>query len=412
MHIDERDVFPISMKDVVDYDGEELILPIQFTINDFIKNGEISISKKITPVFLALALTPTMPVYDTETFFTNERNVNYFLKHSPIGCRDEYSYNVLRTYGIPAYINGCLTISFPRKDEPLGEYVFFVDAPKDLLPYIPPSLLKNKIDFATQQFYFNESDIKDFHKIFSFVRTKYEFYKKNAKMIITSRLHIALPCTAFGIPVVLAKDNVDERFSFIEAFIPIYSKENYQNIDWQPNVPNTEPIKKQMTDFAISRIKSTMENAKFKSAFTSLYTERPKREEYKNPHIVMHKNGYRFEEYADKYWKNRSAEIVEYALWGASPHVAKYWKDLIETKYPNAKLSAVFDRYKKGEVFGLPLKSPESLSKMNDVCVIVCAISAASDALQLFKRLEIGEERYCIVSDCFISMDDLSNRSE
>ena len=138
-----------------------------------------------------------------------------------------------------------------------------------------------------------------------------------------------------------------------------------------------------------------------------MFKERNKQRKYHDPHMVTHKNGHRFEEYASKYWKPKGVETIKYALWGANVNNAEYWKNLIETIYPNAKLSAVLDRYRKDELFDIPYKTPDVLAEMPDVCVIVCAVSATSDALALFKRLGIEEDRYVIVSDCFISQEDI-----
>ncbi|MCL1983384.1 MAG: polysaccharide pyruvyl transferase family protein [Clostridiales bacterium] len=415
MGIPERDICYIGLRDVVHYRGEDLVLPINFSITDFVKDGRIAIPPQITPVFLAVQLSSVEHFPAKEAFLCDEYNKNYFLRHAPIGCRDEASYGYFTRNGIPAYINGCLTATFPKSNSLSGDSIVYVDAPKALLPWVPQNLLQEKALFATQQFRFSEDEIKDYRKIFDFIHSKYEFFRQNARLVVTSRLHVALPCTAFGIPVILARDSVDERFSFIEAYVPIYSREDYQSIDWSPKAPDIEPVKARLANLAISRIRAAKENMHVENGedelfFTSMFETRKKREEYKDPHVAMHKNGYRFEEYALKNWLPKGTKPIKYALWGASHNNAHYWQNLIETKYPSAELVAVLDRYRKDELFGIPFETPDVLAEMPDVHVIVCAVSAVNDALALFARLSFEEERYCIVSDCFISETDIENR--
>lgn len=413
MGIEERELQYIGLQDVIDYDGEDIVLPINFTINNFIVNGKIAISPRITPVFLAVQLIALDSYLDIDRFLQDEHNHAYFLRYAPIGCRNEVSYHYFKKYGIPAYINGCLTTIFPKCKEPAGGAVIFADVPKSVLPWIPSSILDSDVSFTTQQYIFHEDEIKDYKNIFRFVKSKYDFYQKMARLIITSRLHVALPCTAFGIPVVLVKDKVDIRFSFIEKYIPIYDRDHYQDINWFPAVPDIEPIKEKLINFAIERIKvaGTAGECATKGAWlTSLFEAREKRLHYEDPHKVTHQNGYRFEEYASKYWKNKNGEPICYALWGVSANNADYWKNLIETKFPNAQLAAVFDRHRNEKLLGLQMSSPDTLKDMDDICVIVCAVGATEDALALFQEIGLNESRYCIVADCFVTQDDIRNK--
>lgn len=415
MGVQEKDIHYIGLCDVIDYNGEDIVLPINFSIKNCIINGKMAISPRITPVFLAVQLIAHDSYLDIDGFLHDEHNHAYFVRYAPIGCRDEVSYQYFKKHGIPAYINGCLTATLPKSSEPAGGAVIFADAPKSVLPWIPKALLDSDVLFTTQQYVFHEDEIEDYQKLFHFVKEKYEFYQKNARLIITSRLHVALPCTAFGIPVVLVKDKVDTRFAFIEKYIPIYDKEQYQNIDWFPTVPDIEPIKQNLINFAIARIKAAKAAAicaNNGSLLTSLFEAREKRLNYEDPHAVTHKNAYRFEEYAEKYWKSKNSETIRYALWGAGTNNADYWKKTIETKFPNAKLVVILDRYRQENLLGLSIHSPEMLKDMENIHVIVCAVGATQDALKLFNELGFDESHYCIVADCFITEEDIRTTRE
>jgi len=410
MGIHDDDVYYLGVNDIIDYNGDKIVLPVNFSIPHFVKDGRIAFSPQIIPVFIAVKLGTVNRHVDLDAFLKDEYNRSYFMRHSPIGCRDEATYNYFRNFGIPAYINGCLTAIFPKTRNFSGENIVFVDAPKALLQWMPESLFNSPIIFMSQQYTFSEDEIRDYRKIFEFVRSRYDFYKEKTRLIVTSRLHVALPCVAYGIPVILAKDVVDERFSFIEKYLPIYNREQYQNIDWSPKTPDIEYIKEMLKNLAINRIRHAMDSAKAEKKLTLMFEARDKQKSYQDPHTAAHRNWHRFEEYASKYWAPKGNELIRYALWGANINTAEYWKNLIETKYPNSKLSAMFDRYRKNEVLGISAKTPDALQDMPDVYVVVCAVSAVSDALALFKRLGIEEERYVIVSDCFISQDDINEK--
>lgn len=411
MGIDIEQVVRIGFDEVETYNGEDVILPCCYSFIYFVKSGRISISNKMHPIFLAVTLSTIDQFMDLDEFFSNEYNRAYFLEHSPVGCRDEITYNIFKKYNIPAYINGCMTAIFPKYNGAAGTKVLFVDAPKSLLPYIPDSLLR-ECEFSTQQYYFSKPDVMDYQKIFAFVNAKYNDYKRTARLAVTSRLHVALPLTAFGIPVILAKDNIDGRFSFIENYLPVYSRENYDKINWSPGISNFENIKKLLIDHALGRIQNTIGKAELETMeqrLTNFFMSRTVTCEYKKSHEITHRNGERFDTYAAEFWNPDTP--IKYALWGASENNCAYWKNHIESNYPCAKLVAVFDSFREGELFGLPYMRPEKIIDYSDIYIIVCSVGVAEVASKIFRGLNMDKSRYCITSDCFIVDDDIKKRT-
>ncbi|MGU9957180.1 MAG: polysaccharide pyruvyl transferase family protein [Arenicellales bacterium WSBS_2016_MAG_OTU3] len=55
-------------------------------------------------------------------------------------------------------------------------------------------------------------------------------YKNEAELVITSRLHCALPCIAMGIPVLLFADPNSERMKLATEIIPIHPYNIINNI--------------------------------------------------------------------------------------------------------------------------------------------------------------------------------------
>ena len=412
MNVSKDEIVYLGFKELVNYDGEEVVFPFCYSIIDFVKDGRIAISSKITPVFLAVTLSTVDRFMDVDKFLGDSYNREYLTKYGPIGCRDEITYEMFQRNNIPAYINGCMTAAFPRNTELTGDKVLFVDASRTLLPYLP-EMNAEECAYSTQQYYFKEEEVANYKSIFEFVREKYREYIRTARLVITSRLHVALPMAAVGIPVVLAKDNVDGRFSFIEEYLPIYGKEDYNKINWKPDVVTWESTKELLLAHALGRLQNNIDKSeleRMEQKLTGLFQTRKRKKEYKVSHEITHKNGERFDEYALRYWKKK--EVIRYAFWGVSENNLEYWKNYIETRCPNAMLTAVYDSFRKGELLGFPYQKPEEFAKNKEVCVIVCSVGAAQAALKLFREYGISEERYCIVSDCFIDDDDIRRQKK
>lgn len=192
-----EDIQYLDMSEIASYCGEKLILPLNWTIFDanYMKGDYLDISPDIEPVLLGMALCGR----DDDRFF-NQENINYLKEHGPIGCRDEYTYQKLNKYGIESYINGCVSITLSRR-EASGEKVILVDAPIELERDIQKNL-GTEFQCMTQQTYMGIEEAK--MTLQQVVEKHYNYIKENAKVVVTSRLHVASPCIAMGIPVILS----------------------------------------------------------------------------------------------------------------------------------------------------------------------------------------------------------------
>lgn len=56
--------------------------------------------------------------------------IEYFKKHAPIGCRDRYTAQILNDHGIDAYFSGCMTLTLGNNyyNPATNKNVYFVDA--------------------------------------------------------------------------------------------------------------------------------------------------------------------------------------------------------------------------------------------------------------------------------------------
>lgn len=400
MEIPDSDIYYISGEEIESYHGESLLLPLNFISTIFIRNNKLAISKDIIPVFLGLSLSNMKEKLDVKQFFEREENVSFFMRYAPIGCRDAYTFDIFKQYHIPAYLNGCLTATLPlRKISQTPKKVIFADAPSDLLPYVPSKLFEN-CEFVTQQACFSEDEIADYRKIFDFIRKRYEYYQKEAALVVTSRLHVAVPCTAMGIPVIFAKDYIDARFSWMEKLLPVYSLENYDQINWTPSCIQYEEMKREIISLAISRIQSVFNQYEKMNFISSFYLLRPFQRRYFDSHDITHKNTERLKRFMQTYWQPTLP--IRFALWGITKN-APFWIQFIQSRYPQAEFSMAIDSYKNGEFYGLSIQTPEALIQDPHCYVIVIAVSAVQDAMLLFQKTERTESQYCIAVDSFIT---------
>ncbi len=189
---------------------------------------------------------------------TNDKTIEFFKKHSPVGCRDHYTENLLVKHGVDAYFSGCLTLTLRREDfvdtendfpntrkDILISDVFFRYKPgggrRDIAKYyyfdrvrrrsllkkiLPPEIAK-KAKYVTN--FLNAENISYEERI----SKAEELLKKyaTARLVVTSRLHTALPCLAFGTPVLFVTENPDdERFSGLLELLNVLSLTDIEKI--------------------------------------------------------------------------------------------------------------------------------------------------------------------------------------
>jgi hypothetical protein len=168
------------------YDGE----PVAVVMNGWFTHEPQNWppAPKITPIFFGFHLAP-----QAAAEFGAHRD--YFRRFAPIGCRDRATADIVRSWGVDAYVSGCATMTFPvRTSEPTEPKLILADQTH-----------KHFLSRDRQGFI----DVTHKLPIYLSTRSKFaaareilEFYRDNAGMVITSRIHAAMPCAAMGIPVV------------------------------------------------------------------------------------------------------------------------------------------------------------------------------------------------------------------
>jgi hypothetical protein len=114
----------------------------------------------------------------------------------------------LKSWGVEAYVSYCGTLTLPKRDRrpSLGKVVA-VDVEN---VYVPKSLRRNAVRVSH-----SIPKIIAHSTRMSFARDLLAFYRDEASLMVTTRLHAALPCAAMGIPVVFLGDSTDGRLGLL-----------------------------------------------------------------------------------------------------------------------------------------------------------------------------------------------------
>ncbi|WBX70736.1 polysaccharide pyruvyl transferase family protein [Tenacibaculum retecalamus] len=215
----------INREKLADYKGEKIKLIMNGWFTHNIHNWIPS--DNIEPLFVSFHLNNTAAPH-----MLTSKGVTYLKKHEPIGCRDQYTADTLNEKGIEAYFTGCLTLtldSYKVDDsqrtndiyivDPLYGYTTYKKVTYNFKRFVKSILngsifsigkrkkhLKQIIDksLLDKAIYVNQEPPANTHTTeekFAMAEDLLKKYAK-AKLVITSRIHCALPCLAMGTPVI------------------------------------------------------------------------------------------------------------------------------------------------------------------------------------------------------------------
>lgn len=202
-------------------------------------------SDKVVPLFVALHINSSI----ADKMLTPE-SISYLKEHAPIGCRDTYTRDLLLSKGVDAYFSGCMTLTLGNtyKTEEKDGMVYFVDPyfitkwnflttlcrffyllfhfipiykiakkypEKKILPrklmiltgfykeyskYFHPKLLTNATYICQQSEEYKEKFRSD-EELLKEAKRLINNYSR-ADLVVTSRIHCALPCLGLDTPVI------------------------------------------------------------------------------------------------------------------------------------------------------------------------------------------------------------------
>jgi hypothetical protein len=178
-------------------------------------------SSDIIPLLLSMHLTQTWSSSGTipAKVMLAGKGLNYFLGHQPIGARDLATLQLFKKAGIESFFSGCMTLTLRRPDVASENDLIIVN---DV-----PAAVEARMNAAGRPFkkITQISYEKDRTKRYRMALGLLDQYAR-ASLVVTSRLHCALPCLAFGTPVVLVSSAEDQtRFAGLDRFLHVIDPE-------------------------------------------------------------------------------------------------------------------------------------------------------------------------------------------
>lgn len=170
----------------------------------------------IIPVFVGFHLTESA----AKSYL---RFPEYFRRYAPIGCRDRGTQQLLLNARLAAHVTYCPTLTFPpRLRKPRTGTVFIVDGRKLA---IPRSIRKGAVEISHIIPKFHSDQTK-----MTLATELLDAYRTQARLVITTRIHSALPCIAMGIPVIYFGKLGNYRQSIIKDIgVPFHLRSKNQN---------------------------------------------------------------------------------------------------------------------------------------------------------------------------------------
>ena len=225
-------------------------------------------NERIKPLLTSVHMSPL-----TAERMVEGEKINYLKEHGPVGCRDLETLSFLESKGVPAYFSGCLTLTLgkdyksssprsglvfvdpyftPLRDKLKGKFVYY---PKNLLRFVYYFLvnLTSAVTLSKNKFFHARLYLMKFYNAAMFIHAYKSMFSKEAllnatyishiqpvangesqesllsraeelvktyarsSLVVTSRIHCALPCLAVDTPVLFV---VNEKMN---------SKENLFN---------------------------------------------------------------------------------------------------------------------------------------------------------------------------------------
>jgi hypothetical protein len=181
----------------------------------------------------------------------SDASIDFFRRHQPIGCRDRYTEDLLRSKGVEAFTSNCLSLTLPRRIEypQTQTEVFVVSRDERIKDRLPESI-------GPYTFISHYSGSDDFAANMAKAEELLEIYRSRAILIVTTLLHCALPAIAMGIPVVVFYPLNDEsghasdreRFSALEDLLRVYHFDEIGSVDWHPVAIDVHGLKLKILD--------------------------------------------------------------------------------------------------------------------------------------------------------------------
>lgn len=184
------------------------------------------------PIFYSFHISEWGPPGDREINYklVDEESVRFYKSFATFGCRDEHTLNVMKKLGVDCYNSKCITLSLNKNlyINNINKNVLFVDVPAEHDGILNEATKSYYGDITIKRLT-NHTVLTDFNDRL-FLAKEHLMNFSSAELVITTRLHVLLPCLAFGTPVIFLVDDNDKNNSRLVDYYDISNVVMYSEI--------------------------------------------------------------------------------------------------------------------------------------------------------------------------------------
>lgn len=211
----------------------------------------------IDPLFISLHITGQK---SADKIMLQPHLKAYYDRFAPIGCRDKRTLKLFQDLGVEAYFSACVTLTLEnpfsekdRTDEILLVDPFYKYQSEDYRNYLEEKIVPEKYHHQVHKITHTlpkDHTYTETEKI-ALAEKLLERYAK-AKLVITSRIHSALPCLAIGTPVIFVTAGYDRKYGMerFDGLLPFFHTVGQDHFP----LPSRKPLFKILRALRIHRL--------------------------------------------------------------------------------------------------------------------------------------------------------------
>lgn len=156
----------------------------------------------------------------------------YLKQYGPVGARDFETIKRLEKNNIDAYFSGCMTLTLEKFCKiKKKKKICLVDVSNEIISKVRENT-NYEIEVLSHTLNSKETEKKSINGRMNDVEKILKKYQES-KLVITTRLHVALPCLTLGTPVILIHKEVfdEDRLGTFFNFFTNYIDEDFLKMD-------------------------------------------------------------------------------------------------------------------------------------------------------------------------------------